>query len=665
MSEFLKKFFADKTNIILAAVFAVVFISSLIVLNILLTPVLGADSQKLEYTVSIDIAASKSGVVKLYYDNGLYTKFDESCTVSVPLEAKNVFQTLEFTVPASGRKYLKFSFSNENGTQFYIRQIRIESFSSVLTIDSGDIPAMFDVHDRMSNFFDKGSYVGLKATGANSDFLNTAEIEKLYAKPTLPLIILAAALLFASAAAYVVFLALKVKGFWRKPSFVLTVALFVSAVIFTVFCFIDMPSAVRIAVPAVLCAAAIALFVCAMLRGRKSGGKRRAADIASVALLSVVFCGFLLTGTVFAVLDTDDDSSLPSYSISTFMDFSSSAEERFSSGNPFVSTLREAYSDIKTYVFLDSQTDAVIIGADGWLFDGDEMSDYKRLVTLDKSDLQKIRDNLRSLETMLTANGAQLYIMLTPDKSTVYEDKIPAYIRRNNTDSLLEQIDSHLYKYSELKVINVTDALTAEKTDNDVYYFADNGINQRGAFVSVNAVLSFIASDFPDVAPLAIENCDVENLTTVMKTLAAELGKEDSYRMTEDYITPKVEADYTVENLNYNPYQNVSEGEAYTKIDKTSIFSDDVKLELSLREKNYDETSYYVNIKNPDVTNDLKLLVIHDEASVNMMSYFAAAFSDSTFVIDDTVSTKYLFGINPDVVILQISEKNLLKLLDW
>jgi alginate O-acetyltransferase complex protein AlgJ len=149
-----------------------------------------------------------------------------------------------------------------------------------------------------------------------------------------------------------------------------------------------------------------------------------------------------------------------------------------------------------------SPSDAVIRGRDGWLFYADDgaMEDYAEALPFTDAELEAWRQTLQDTSDWLRAQGIAYLFVVSPDKHVIYQEYMPATIRRAEV-SRIEQLVSHLRAHSTVRVLDLRPALLAAKAHERIYHRTDTHWNDRGAFVGYQQIVEALAADVPALPP--------------------------------------------------------------------------------------------------------------------------------------------------------------------
>jgi hypothetical protein len=161
--------------------------------------------------------------------------------------------------------------------------------------------------------------------------------------------------------------------------------------------------------------------------------------------------------------------------------------------------LRQAYSGLRQYLFHDIYFDKVVIGRDGWLVLGapGSLDDFQRTHLFSQEDLKAIQTRLDDTYTKLKAQGILFYVVLPPDKNTIYPEYLPTQIPVLGKTSRLDQLIAYQKQYGQAPILDLRPALLAEKQFRPVYFTTDTHWNPYGAFAATQAMLLPLQQHFP------------------------------------------------------------------------------------------------------------------------------------------------------------------------
>lgn len=184
----------------------------------------------------------------------------------------------------------------------------------------------------------------------------------------------------------------------------------------------------------------------------------------------------------------------------------------------------------------------VVIGRDGWLYfaGNDELEDYQRTRQFTPQQLERILSTQLARQRCLAERGISYYLMLAPNKSTVYPENMPRNLQRLPGPSRMTQLSRYLAANSSIPIVNVEELLCTARQDRLTYLLTDTHWNEYGAFLAHQTLMRRIACDMTNIAVLPLEACTVREKARDGADLAFMLGLHDLYRDTNVTVTPLV-----------------------------------------------------------------------------------------------------------------------------
>ena len=135
------------------------------------------------------------------------------------------------------------------------------------------------------------------------------------------------------------------------------------------------------------------------------------------------------------------------------MDFPKVYEEYFNERFGMRGDLIRVNNFLNIELFGRSPLPAVVIGREGWLFPdknatGQYVLDcYRNCTPFSETDLQHWRKTLADRAAWMNKLGVRYFLVLVPEKSTVYAEMVPSYIHRTGLRSRQDQLLEYLERY--------------------------------------------------------------------------------------------------------------------------------------------------------------------------------------------------------------------------
>lgn len=278
--------------------------------------------------------------------------------------------------------------------------------------------------------------------------------------------------------------------------------------------------------------------------------------------------------------------------------------------------------------------DKVIFGKDDWMFymQPGALAKYEGLCDLPPARLEEVAQRLEVRRRWLAALGIDYVVMIPPEKSTIYPDKLPRRIRRFDEPSCLDLLLSHIAEHTEVKLVDVREELRDARAMGDVYYRNDTHWNPKGAWFGYCGLINTIRQVREGITPpRPFTSFDIVQETNEQGDLAQLMGLSDVF-------------------VRHTPL----------------MISRD-----SLRAKNAPSGSYASSgfFKYAPVTKEIqgskapRLLMFRDSFTVYMIPTLSEHFSRSTYVWTPFFIPEVVLEERPDVVVHEVMELYLSDLL--
>lgn len=270
----------------------------------------------------------------------------------------------------------------------------------------------------------------------------------------------------------------------------------------------------------------------------------------------------------------------------------------------------------------------VAVGEDGWLFytaDG-SLEDMKREIHYTDEELARICTAQQKAKDYLQSQGISYYLMICPDKHTVYPEYLPESLQGYKGESRFDGLLAALTEQTDVPVIDTRRAVTDEKANHTVFFKTDTHWNEYGAFVGYAQLIARIAEDYPNVRILARDDCTVtENPAWQEGDMAEFIGQADALVDTEVLFT----------------------------VNESSL----VRVETKYPETSEDPERDIIQLVNPDHPELPSAVVFRDSFCRMLYPMLADSFSKVTFVWSTSVLDYVVQGEQPDLVIMEYVER--------
>ena len=205
------------------------------------------------------------------------------------------------------------------------------------------------------------------------------------------------------------------------------------------------------------------------------------------------------------------------------------------------------------YRLLDDQLfNRVLRSDDGWLVYSDEhnLADYQKSDVFTEAQLAQIQTNLTTLQQQLAQEGIRLYVIIPPNKDSIYPEKVPAEIPVIGSQSRLEQLVSYLQPQDGFPMLDLRPALLAARQHDPVYHATDTHWNATGSYVAYRQIADLLAKDFPMIIPHDLSEYQQASQTYSgdLNRIAGDLGLSEQIITLNPTFSQQVTQTETVEN---------------------------------------------------------------------------------------------------------------------
>jgi len=191
-----------------------------------------------------------------------------------------------------------------------------------------------------------------------------------------------------------------------------------------------------------------------------------------------------------------------------------------------------------------------LVGKDGWLFyTGDySIHDYQKTGLMGPSRLEYLAGILGSLDEQVTQNGGTMWLVIPPDKNTIYPQYMPDQISVIGEISRLDQLTDYLQKNTDINLLDLRPLFTEVSQSDQIYYKADAHWNCLGAYYGSNELLTQISALHPEVQTHPLTDYEFGTITDSTLDIAGVMGLS----LQEEAITlmPK----FSTGSISHAPY---------------------------------------------------------------------------------------------------------------
>lgn len=284
-------------------------------------------------------------------------------------------------------------------------------------------------------------------------------------------------------------------------------------------------------------------------------------------------------------------------------------------------TLINTYFNFKTKVLRENPIpNHVVKGEDGWYFLGNDHNDILNdtfgNVPFTDTELIAISQNLENTKIYLASKNIKFFIVVPPNKQTIYQEKLPYQFSKHT--KRLEQLQNHLKNKTNLHIISLEPRLISEKKHRQLYHKTDSHWNDYGAFLGYTATLNTIKKEL-NIPPVYLSeySSETEPINGDITAMINETSRENSI------VLQKIK-----------PSQIDTISPTYT-------------------------FQHYTNS-----TKNLKLIMHGDSFSDAWIPFFNESFGETVYTRTYELDHDLIEMIQPDIVIFEIVERNLITLIN-
>lgn len=289
----------------------------------------------------------------------------------------------------------------------------------------------------------------------------------------------------------------------------------------------------------------------------------------------------------------------------------------------------KAYIDFR--LFASSPSPLVHIGEGGWYFFTDDrnLKIGQGTQLLSNEELEAMCENQKAIQSSLQEQGIDYVLVLLPSKASIY----PEYIKGGNYQvgtTLIDQVTTYMQENTTIPVINVKPPLIDAKNEQDVYFRTDTHWNHTGAYIAYKTIIE------------KLNNFEMIKSQPISHTAEPATHNGDlSVMMGYPGLIPPEPFEATIIQ---NPHASlVSDSEKVIQITKL-LAAKEIKGE-------------YIFYSNPSAQKSALILGDSFFIAWKIPDLFAENFAEMNFILTHIVSNDIIQAINPDIVILERTER--------
>lgn len=205
--------------------------------------------------------------------------------------------------------------------------------------------------------------------------------------------------------------------------------------------------------------------------------------------------------------------------------------------------LIRAHTIFKTKLLRQSPNRKAVIGRDGWLyFAGETEGLHTYDPPFSAAELRALAATIERRQRWFEQNGMRLYVLIPPNKQSVYPEHLPQPQRTWSKINLYDQLLQHFTAHSRADVfVDVKAPILREKrAGTKVYYQTDSHWNDRAAWQAYLALMERLGRDDPDARGLTAADVTWQSRPYSGDLVTLQLGVPQLFEETAEFLVPRV-----------------------------------------------------------------------------------------------------------------------------
>lgn len=226
----------------------------------------------------------------------------------------------------------------------------------------------------------------------------------------------------------------------------------------------------------------------------------------------------------------------------SMINFPKKFENYYNDNFGFRTYLIKANNILNVKLFSVSPNTNIILGKEDWLYyAGEDKSIFKYKTIFEEKELKSKFDILKDRKELYTGQGVHYFIVIAPDKQSIYHEYMPEYIQKLNENSNYDHIADYLSKNSLDINIDVKKALLKEKKKKDLtYYKTDTHWNVYGAFIAYQEIMKKFKEYYPELEYMSLTDFNIVDADKKYSgDLANMLGMQEYFEEKTYKMIPK------------------------------------------------------------------------------------------------------------------------------
>ena len=347
---------------------------------------------------------------------------------------------------------------------------------------------------------------------------------------------------------------------------------------------------------------------------------------ASQYIIAILFLSSLFIFGIWSLIDEDRVSSemegrtlekRPDLNIDTLAsgDYFSRFEDYYNDSFPLRNQWIETNSFVSHHVFGQSLFKNAYINEDGYMISPVNPNNT------DKS-IERINKKVNEFTANLKAKQIPVYFALAPNKTTMMEHELPDYIV-SNANKLSDELSKG---FSEtVNFLDLRSAIKPHMDEEDMYFYTDHHWKPKAAYYAYSEIIQALGEKLTNIGqPLPMSAYDwKEDTTPFYGSEARKVGKGNISKVDTITIVKKTSEENPLE-ISYRGKSN------------QPLFNEEILKKEDVYTNRY--ISYFSGdvpegvIRNPNVKNGKRILILKDSYANAMVQFFPAHFEETRIV---------------------------------
>lgn len=341
-------------------------------------------------------------------------------------------------------------------------------------------------------------------------------------------------------------------------------------------------------------------------------------------VIVVLFLSFIFIFGAWSVFKSDDKVSVienrnldqrPDATLNNVVsgEYFKRFESYYNDQFPMRSTWIEAKNSIEKTVFRQDVIKSTYVSDDGYLI--------PTLVSTDQSmSAETISKRVDHFASSIKSENVDVYFALVPNKTTMMEYKLPKYVYSEANDQT-DQLIKELSRQKDIIPLDLRNAIKPHLDEGNIYFYTDHHWKPKGAYYAYNSIINKIKEKNDITGPISQkkftwEESDAKFLgSDARNTTVSYVKQPDTLTIVKPKFKSKeLEICYRGGcDRSFYDYRYLELHDKYTNRYKV-YFSGDVPEGI---------------IRNPNISNKHKLLILKDSYANTMIQFLARNYSET------------------------------------